>query len=66
MMVLVLLMVPTLSTFLMAVSSMSNIMPMIMMDVADVTYDGTASYANTVAHPVAHAVAHPAVVAHPV
>merc|ERR550532_2940566 len=32
MMVLVLLMVPTLSTFLMAVSSMSNIMPMIMMD----------------------------------
>merc|ERR1712201_25188 len=40
--------------------------------VADVTYEGTASYANTVAHPavvahpVAHAVAHPAVVAHPV
>merc|ERR1711862_1083752 len=34
--------------------------------VADVTYDGVASYANTVAHPVAHAVAHPAVVAHPV
>merc|ERR1719430_2364664 len=32
MMVLVLLMVPTLSTFLMAVSSMSNIMPMITMD----------------------------------
>merc|ERR1719320_1668963 len=32
MMVLVLLMVPTLSTFLMVVSSMSNIMPMIMMD----------------------------------
>merc|ERR1719244_44842 len=32
MMVLVLLMVPTLSTFLMAVSSMSNIMPMIMTD----------------------------------
>merc|ERR1711892_1182868 len=34
--------------------------------VADVTYDGVAAYANTVAHPVAHAVAHPAVVAHPV
>jgi len=34
--------------------------------VADVTYEGTATYANTVAHPVAHAVAHPAVVAHPV
>merc|ERR1712083_834082 len=34
--------------------------------VADVTYDGVASYANTVAHPVAHAVAHPAVVTHPV
>merc|ERR1712115_181001 len=34
--------------------------------VADVTYEGTASYANTVAHPVAHAVAHPAVVAHAV
>jgi len=34
--------------------------------VADVTYDGVASYANTVAHPVARAVAHPAVVAHPV
>merc|ERR1712215_66938 len=34
--------------------------------VADVTYDGVASYANTVAaHPVAHAVAHP-VLAHPV
>merc|ERR1712173_434832 len=40
--------------------------------VADVTYDGVAAYANTVAHPavvahpLAHAVAHPAVVAHPV
>ena len=34
--------------------------------VADVSYDGVAAYANTVAHPVAHAVAHPAVVAHPV
>merc|ERR1719350_1917219 len=42
--------------------------------VADVTYDGVAAYANTVAHPVAHAVAHPvahaighhAVVAHPI
>merc|ERR1712113_978268 len=34
--------------------------------IADVTYDGVAAYANTVAHPVAHAVAHPAVVAHPV
>ena len=35
--------------------------------VADVTYDGVASYANTVAHPVAHAVAHPVAhaVAHP-
>merc|ERR1711970_1422928 len=41
--------------------------------VADVTYDGVASYANTVAahpvahavaHPLAHAVAHPAVVGH--
>merc|ERR1719292_130341 len=35
--------------------------------VADVTYEGVASYANTVAaHPIAHAVAHPAVVARPV
>merc|ERR1712072_293003 len=38
--------------------------------VADVTYEGVAAYADTVAHPVAHAVAHPvahhAVVAHPV
>merc|ERR1712071_393780 len=34
--------------------------------VADVTYDGVAAYANTVAHPVAHAVGHHAVVAHPV
>merc|ERR1712083_764123 len=34
--------------------------------VADVSYDGVAAYADTVAHPVAHAVAHPAVVAHPV
>merc|ERR1719228_132163 len=35
--------------------------------VADVTYEGVASYANTVAaHPVAHAVAHPAVLAHPI
>merc|ERR1711887_149430 len=35
--------------------------------VADVTYDGVDSYANTVAaHPVAHAVAHPTVVAHPI
>merc|ERR1712111_52451 len=38
--------------------------------VADVTYEGTPTYATTVAHPVAppvvHAVAHPAVVAHPV
>merc|ERR1719350_2551513 len=38
--------------------------------VADVTYEGVAAYANTVAHPVAHAVAHPvahhAVVARPV
>merc|ERR1712055_52384 len=38
--------------------------------VADVTYDGVAAYADTVAHPVvvahpvAHAVAHPAVVGH--
>merc|ERR1711874_563381 len=34
--------------------------------VADVTYEGVASYANTVAHPVVHPVAHHAVVAHPV
>ena len=34
--------------------------------VADVTYDGVAAYANTVAHPVAHAVAHPVhTIAHP-
>merc|ERR1711978_248183 len=33
--------------------------------VADVSYDGVAAYADTVAHPVAHAVAHPVVVAHP-
>merc|ERR1711892_1172235 len=32
--------------------------------VADVTYEGVAAYAGTVAHPVAHAVAHPAVVGH--
>merc|ERR1711892_646858 len=35
--------------------------------VADVTYDGVAAYANTVAsHPVAHAVGHHAVIGHPV
>merc|ERR1712128_88103 len=35
--------------------------------VADVTYDGVAAYANTVAaHPVAHAVGHHAVVGHPI
>merc|ERR1712071_238977 len=34
--------------------------------VADVSYDGVAAYANTVAHPVAHAVGHRTVLAHPV